>query len=125
MNPFGFEDLKVYQKARQLVRDVYALFPLFPEEEKHALSNQLRRSVVSVTSNVAEGMGRFSLQEQAHFIEIAYGSLMEAYSQLQVSFDLGYISEPTFYKLKSDIGEIAMILSKLYSIRKESLKQQI
>ena len=123
MDPFGFEDLKVYQKARQLVRDVYALFSFFPEEEKFALSSQLRRAVVSITSNIAEGMGRFSIREQAHFIEIAYGSLMEVYSQLQVSLDLNYIPETAFYKLKNDIREIAMILSKLYSIRKENISK--
>ena len=122
MNPFGFEELKVYQKARQLVRDVYQLFSLFPEEEKYALCSQLRRAIVSVTSNIAEGMSRFSTREQAHFLEISYGSLMEVYSQLQVSSDMGYISETTFYKLKNDIGEIAMILSKLHSIRKENDK---
>ena len=76
---FSFEDLEVYKMAKILVRDIYSLQRIFPKYETYALGDQVRRSASSVTSNIAEGSGRSSFKEKAHFIEIAYGSLMEAY----------------------------------------------
>ena len=91
-NSFSFEGLEVYQTARLLVRDVYRLQQKFPQTETYALGDQIRRSSSSVTSNIAEGSGRNSYKEKIHFIEIAYGSLMEAFSQLQIAQDLGYLT---------------------------------
>ena len=79
-----------------LVREVYTLLEKFPKYETYALGDQLRRAVVSVPSNIAEGSGRFSNKEKAHFMEIAYSSLTETLCQLDIAHDLGYISDNEF-----------------------------
>ena len=81
----SFRKLNVYIKAKELVKRVYALLKKFPNEERYALCDQLRRAVISVPSNIAEGSSRQSEKDQAHFYTIAYGSLMEALSQLDVT----------------------------------------
>lgn len=90
---FSFEDLEVYKTARGLVKDIYVLQNSFPQEEKYALGDQIRRSATSITSNIAEGSGRNAIREKIHFLEIAFGSMTECFSQLQIAQDLGYISE--------------------------------
>ena len=90
---FSFERLEVWQEARKLVVDAYNLVRKFPKEERYALGDQIRRAVVSIPSNIAEGSGRVSLKEKMHFVEIAYGSLMEVYCQLQIAVDLKFIDE--------------------------------
>lgn len=76
---FAFERLIVYEKSLQLVKDIYAITKLFPETEKFGLCSQLQRAIISVPSNIAEGVCRMSAKEKTRFIEIAYGSLMEVY----------------------------------------------
>lgn len=112
---FTFETLDVYQKARKLVKDIYLLLENFPSYEKYSLCDQIRRSVISVPSNLAEGSGRFSLKERIHFVEISYGSLMEAYCQLSIANDLGYCSDEKHKELKIHIDEIARMLYGLRS----------
>lgn len=90
---YSFEKLNVWQEAKKLVVEVYHLLDSFPKFEKYALSDQIRRAIVSVPSNIAEGSGRKSIKEQIHFLEISYGSLMETYNQLLIAIDLGYITE--------------------------------
>ena len=97
---FNFEKLNAYQNARLLVKDVYNLLDKFPQKEEFALKSQLRRAVVSIPSNIAEGMGRISDKEKIHFIEIAYSSLMEVYCQLQLANDLNYITNSDFDQIK-------------------------
>ena len=87
---FSFENLLVYQKARILVKAVYKVQRQFPADERYVLGDQIRRSITSVTSNIAEGSGRESFKEKIHFLEISFGSLMEAFSQLQNAQDLDY-----------------------------------
>lgn len=111
MDEFVFEKLKVWKYSRELVKEVYLLLESFPNIEKYGLSNQIRRSIISVPSNIAEGAGRPSYKERVHFIEIAYGSLMEAYCQLTLAVDLGYIDEASKDKIKSRFEEIAKMLS--------------
>ena len=96
MDKFSFFDLRVYQESKQLVKDVYSLLEKFPKFEVYALGDQLRRAVVSVPSNIAEGSGRSSLKEKIHFLEIAYGSLTETLCQLDIAHDLSYISDAEF-----------------------------
>ena len=116
---FSFEKLKVWQEARILVKEAYTLVRKFPKEEKYALGDQIRRAVISIPSNLAEGSGRGSLKEQIHFIEIAYGSLMETYCQLQVASDLNFIQEADLAYLKPKISSIANMLTGLRaSLRK-------
>ncbi len=118
---FSFESLDVWQKSRGLVSDVYRLMRLFPSYEQYALCNQIRRSVLSVPSNIAEGSGRDSLKEKIHFIEIAFGSLMEVYCQLLIAADLGYILPEDFSTLSAEIVSIAKMLTRLRSSFKKKL----
>ena len=113
MEEFTFEKLQVWHKARQLVKEVYKLTAKFPASERFALANQLGRAVVSVPSNIAEGCGRPSLKERIHFYEIAYGSLLETWTQLLIASDLGMICEDEAKALKPEISEIARMLSGL------------
>lgn len=116
---FSFENLKVWQESRKLVCETYTLVRKFPKEEKYALGDQIRRAVTSIPSNIAEGSGRGSLKEQIHFIEIACGSLMEAYCQLQVACDLNFIQEADLANIKPKISSIANMLTGLRaSLRK-------
>ena len=112
---FSFEGLEVYMAARVLVRDVYLLQQKFPKTEMYALGDQIRRSSSSVTSNIAEGSGRNSFKEKTHFIEIAYGSLMEAFSQLQLAQDLGYLTEHDIDTIRPSFVNVAKMLSGLKS----------
>ena len=111
------KDLIIYQKAKELVIQVYKLLEQFPDAERFALCNQLRRAVVSIPSNIAEGMGRVSNKDQAHFLNIAYGSLMEVYAQLDIAHDLGYLNNEMFNQVESDIEEISKMLSAMASLR--------
>lgn len=110
---FSFENLEVYKTARVLVRDVYRLQHKFPKYETYALGDQVRRSASSVTSNIAEGSGRNSFKEKSHFIEIAYGSLMEAFSQLQIAQDLEYLSQTEIDTIRPQFISVAKMLSGL------------
>ena len=108
---FNFRNLICYQKGRVLVKEVYALVKTFPVEEKYALGDQLRRAVVSVTSNIAEGSGRQSFKDQAHFLELSYGSLMEVMSQLDLTLDMNFIDNENYKRLEEMIEEEARVLS--------------
>ena len=110
---FSFENLEVYKTARVLVRDVYRLQHKFPKYETYTLGDQVRRSASSVTSNIAEGSGRNSFKEKSHFIEIAYGSLMEAFSQLQIAQDLEYLSQTEIDTIRPQFISVAKMLSGL------------
>ena len=111
------KDLIVYQKAKQLVIDVYKLLEQFPDSERFALCGQLRRAVVSIPSNIAEGMGRVSGKDQAHFLNIAYASVMETYAQLDIAHDLGYITDDIFNKLENEVEEVSKMISVMASLR--------
>ena len=93
MEHFSYRKLRVYEESKNLVLFVYTLLKLFPKEEHYALCDQLRRAVISIPSNIAEGMGRNSLKEQIHFIEIAFGSLNEVMYQLELVHDLNFIQK--------------------------------
>lgn len=114
MELFAFERLEVWQKSRLLVKDVYALISKFPVSEKFGLSSQLGRAIISVPSNIAEGCGRISLKERAHFYEIAYGSLMESVTQLLLAVDLSYIGKNEYDIIRPRIVEVAKMISGLH-----------
>ena len=110
---FSFEGLRVYQATRLLVKDVYTLVNKFPAVENFALSSQVRRAIVSVSANIAEGSGRNHAKDKAHFIDIAYGSLLETYSELLTAADLGYINEDELLSIKPQFVDIGKMLSGL------------
>ncbi len=110
---YSFEKLNVWKEAKKLVVDVYHLLDTFPNFEKYALCDQIRRAIVSVPSNIAEGSGRKSLKEQIHFLEIAYGSLMEVYNQLLIAVDLTYINKESVEAIKPSIDSVAKMINGL------------
>lgn len=110
---FQFEKLTVWQKAKKLVKEVFILLQSFPNEERYGLKSQISRSIISVPSNIAEGNGRSSSKDKSHFIEIAYGSLGESYTQLLIACDLGYISENDLEEIKPLFREISASLSSI------------
>ena len=122
MNKFTFFDLRVYKESKALVKEVYKLLQKFPKYEVYALGDQLRRSVVSVPSNIAEGSGRFSMKEKMRFIEIAYGSLAESLCQLDIAHDLEYITDEEFENEQDRINTIGKQLSGLYSSFEKQLE---
>ena len=111
-----YKELIVWQKAKSLVKVVYALTRQFPADERFALTDQLRRAVVSIPSNIAEGYGRASNADYAHFLSIARGSLYEALTQLEVAEDLGYISTvpEDLESLASEVGRMLGAMLKKY-----------
>lgn len=113
MEQFSFEKLDAYKQARNLVIEVYKLLEKFPISEKYALCDQLRRAIISVPSNIAEGSGRMSIKEKIHFLEIAFGSLMEAYCQLQIAVDLNYIWKEDLSIVNEKIIDVSKLLSGL------------
>lgn len=110
---YAFEKMKAWQESRNLVVMVYKLLDNFPNFEKYALCDQIRRAIVSVPSNLAEGSGRYSAKEQLHFYEIGYGSLMEAYNQLIIASDLHYIAPDNLDELRPQIDTVARMLNGL------------
>ena len=112
-----YKTLDVYTVAKALVVRVYELLQKFPKEEQYALCDQLRRAVISVPSNVAEGFGRVSEKEQLRFIEIAYGSLLEVETQLDIACDLHYITSESIEDIMELIDREARLLSGLRSRR--------
>lgn len=120
---FSFEGLNVYREIRRLVVLVYKISETFPSSEKFALTSQLRRAIISVASNIAEGSGRFSYKEKIHFIEIAYGSLMEAYCQLQLAVDTGMINEDSFNEIRPNFHLISRLLTGLRNSFTQKLNQ--
>lgn len=118
---FNYKKLVAYQRAKVLVKVVYGLLKKFPKEEQYALCDQLRRAVVSVTSNIAEGTNRASYPDKVHFLEMSYGSLMEVHSQMDVSCDLGYITQEEL----SHIEDIIISISKPLSGLRAKFQEQI
>lgn len=117
MYQFNFEKLDVWQKARTLAKNTYKITQMFPSEEKFGLVSQLRRSIVSVCSNISEGASRISVKEQKHFYEIAFSSLMESMNQVIISNDLSYIDDSTRIELRKDIELVSYMLIKLRESR--------
>ena len=121
MEFFGYRNLVAYKKAREVVRRVYYVTKSFPKDEVFALSSQMRRAAVSITSNIAEGMTRYSIKDKVHFLEIAYGSLMEVMSQMEVAEDQRYITTAEFQNFEVLVADTARLISGL----QKSFKQPI
>lgn len=120
MEIFGYRKLIAYQKAKEVVKRTYKLLKKFPAEERYAMCDQLRRASLSVTSNIAEGVNRFSIKDKARFIEISYGSLMEVSSQFEIAEELDYITTDDRLNMDQLIEETARLLSGLLNSYKPS-----
>ncbi len=119
---YQFERLNAWQESRKLVVAVYRLLKKFPEDERFALCNQLRRAVISIPSNIAEGMGRFSVKERIHFIDVSNGSLMEVMCQLEIANKLGYISTEVLQEQEAKVATIAKMIIGLRNNLEEKIK---
>jgi len=117
---YNYKNLAAYKDSKALVIAVYELLKKFPREEQYALCDQLRRAVISVPSNIAEGSGRTSAKDQAHFLEMAFGSLMEVDCQIDIAHDLGYVTDEDVEHLEQLVGAIAALLS---GIRRKRLSE--
>ncbi|MBO5427792.1 MAG: four helix bundle protein [Paludibacteraceae bacterium] len=112
-NKYDYKQLDVYKEAKALVVTVYTYIKKFPREEQYALCDQLRRAVISIPSNIAEGSGRRSSKEQVHFLEIAMGSLCEVDCQLDIACDLGYIEQDEYNLASKRMQKIGALINGL------------
>jgi len=100
------KDLDVWKRSLEFVTDIYKISRNFPKEEIYGITSQIRRSAVSIPSNISEGAARSSDKEFAHFISISLGSIAETETQLIITRNLGYISEVDFNQLEIKLTEI-------------------
>jgi len=114
------KDLEVWKLAMALVEKVYQITNSFPTSEQFGLTSQIRRSAVSVPSNIAEGAGRKNTKEFIHFLYISLGSIAELDTQLEISQQIGYIKDYNVFEEK--IKAIRIMLSKLIISLKNKLK---
>jgi four helix bundle protein len=105
-----FKNILAWQKARELVPIIYKLVKKFPDDEKYALVSQIKRATVSISSNIAEGSGRNTNADFAHFLDMSLGSSFELESELIISCDLGFISEQQFNEILKILGEVQKLI---------------
>ena len=117
----SYKDLRVWQEARILVKDIYKATKLFPKEEMFVLTSQIRRSVISIPSNIAEGYSRHGLKDYVNFLSIAFGSTAELETQLLLASDLEYMSQEQCEQLLQKLSRIQKMLYKL----RDSLKSRL
>ena len=106
-------DLIVWQKAMDLVEAVYEATASFPKEETYALTSQIRRAVVSIPANIAEGQGRRLSKEYLYFLANSRGSLWELDTHLEIALRLHYLGSENYLKIKQQLDEVARILNGL------------
>ena len=116
-----YRDLLVWQRAMELVKEIYRVTKSFPKEEVYGLTAQIRRAAIAVPSNIAEGKGRYSTADVNHFLVQARGSLYELETQVLIATDLKYLSEAESKKLLDSSDEVARLLNGLIrSLREKS-----
>ena len=109
----SFKDLKIWQKGIEIVKDVYTITRSFPNEEMYGLTSQMRRSAVSIPSNVAEGFRRFHNKEFAQFLHIAFGSAAELETQLIIAEELKYFNSENNKKIFEKISHLSKMIKSL------------
>ena len=113
INPRPHKKLIVWQKAIELVTEIYKMTDGFPRKEEFGLTAQMRRAAVSVPSNIAEGLTRKTNKDKLHFMNMAQASLSEIDTQVEIALQLGYMSEETYGGLEKKLVEVQMLLSGL------------
>jgi len=116
-----FRDLLIWQKAMALVTNCYSTSSSFPKDELFGLTSQIRRCSISIPSNISEGFGRGTNKDYHRFLTIALGSLFEFQTQIEIAFNLKYISEFDFNKLYEDSRELERMLSSFMNKIKSTL----
>jgi len=117
---FPHEKLDTWRLAKALAVRVYLLTSSFPKDERFGLVDQIRRASVSVMSNLAEGCGRTSARDQAHFSQIAFGSLLELDAQHQLALDLGFLNADDYQDIRHSVLEL---IKKISALRTSQLKR--
>lgn len=117
----NYRELIVWQKSMKLVTDIYHITSKFPVSEQFGLTSQIRRSAISIPSNIAEGFGRNTKNEFIRFLKISLGSLFELQTQLEISNNLNFLSPHLFEELEKNTIEIEKMLKALI----KSLKNKI
>lgn len=110
-----YKDLTAWKKSMELVKEIYTLTQKLPKEETYGLSDQMRRAAVSIPSNIAEGNGRKTDNEYAHFLNIARGSECELETQLYICIMLNYLTEKETEEAFSLLAEVGRMLNKMLS----------
>ncbi|MFH1193488.1 MAG: four helix bundle protein [bacterium] len=111
----SYRDLIVWQKSMQMVIEIYRLTENFPKSELYGLTSQIRRSAVSIPSNIAEGRRRGSRKDMCHFMVIAFGSGAELETQIEISKSLEFGKNLNFGKIDGLLNEIMRMLNKMLS----------
>ncbi len=109
----NFKDLNAWQESRKLVLLIYGITKIFPPEEKFGLVSQMRRAIISISSNIAEGFSRGTIKDKVQFYLISKGSNTELENQLIVSLDLKYIDADTFKLAEKQIDTVSRVLAGL------------
>lgn len=117
-NILSYKDLIVWQKSMDLVMEIYRLTNAFPKAELYGIVSQMRRSAVSIPSNIAEGKQRGTKKEYRQFLIIAFGSIAELETQMEISKRLEYCEKADCQKIDSLLNEISRMLNKLISTLK-------
>ncbi|MCC8037990.1 MAG: four helix bundle protein [Bacteroidales bacterium] len=115
MQTSNYQDLKVWRKSIQLCKEIYGLLKNYPREETFGISSQMRRAVVSIPSNIAEGHARNTPKEFLKFLSIAKGSAAELETQCIVSLEIGLISEELLRQPLTTCIEVRKMLNSLYN----------
>ena len=119
MSHSDFKELKVWRESFELAKEIYQITAKFPKDEMYGMTNQLRRAIVSISNNIAEGCGRSSEKELQRFSTIAMGSASEVEYLLLLSFDLKYLLKAEYQKLDEKTIEVKKMLSRfIVSLRK-------
>ena len=108
-----YKELQVWQKSYKLCLKIYSIAPQFPNNEKFGLALQIKRSAVSIPSNIAEGYGRKTTADYTRMLYIAYGSVCELETQILLAGDLDFIQRPEIDTLLTDIAEVERMLKAL------------
>ena len=109
----NFKELKVWQKARKLVKEIYLILKSFPEDEKYGIVSQIKRASVSIPANIAEGTGRNTDKDFSRFLDIATGSSFELETLIILSLDLEFLKESDYVKITNDLEEIQKMIYSL------------
>ena len=124
----SFEKLEVYQLARKYKKEIKLMSRTFPKEERFDLVSQINRSASSITANLAEGSGRASNLDQAHFTNMSYASGFEIIDHLNTALDLEYIDQDKYTSFRIELDKILGKLTSLYKFQvnnKDTLKKKI
>lgn len=118
---FSFEKLDVWQNSRKLIFTIYKLTANFPSTEIYGITSQIKRSVSSIATNIAEGTSRNTNKDKAHFLTISFSSATETLNHLIISKDLDYITEEEYFLCRENLEKIC---NQINSLKKYYLSQQ-